>query len=124
MEGTSPWSSEGHPGYAPRMPARDDELGAPLDPFASRSRTRELVEQLPVVVFVDTDELQGTTVYISPNVEKILGHPQASLLEDRELWSRSIHPDDQVRFWRTWEDAWKRGTPFRAEYRLLRPDGD
>jgi PAS domain S-box-containing protein len=106
------------------MPARDDELGAPLDPFASRSRTRELVEQLPVVVFVDTDELQGTTVYISPNVEKILGHPQASLLEDRELWSRSIHPDDQVRFWRTWEDAWKRGTPFRAEYRLLRPDGD
>jgi PAS domain S-box-containing protein len=99
-------------------------LEPPLDPFSSRSRTRELVEQLPVIVFVDTDELQSTTVYISPNVEKILGLPQASILEDHSLWFRSIHPDDQDRFWATWEDAWKRGTPFRAEYRLLRPDGD
>jgi len=77
-----------------------------------------------VVVFVDTDELEGTTVYISPNVEKVLGHSQASMLEDKELWYQSIHPDDQGRFWRTWEDAWTRGTPFRAEYRLLRPDGE
>jgi PAS domain S-box-containing protein len=99
-------------------------LQPPLDPFASRSRTRELVEQLPVVVFVDTDEYHGATVYISPNVEKVLGHPQASLLGDRGLWFRSIHPEDQDGFWRSWEDAWKRGTPFRAEYRLLRPDGE
>ena len=98
------------------------EDGSPLDPFASRSRTRELVEQLPVVVFVDTDELRGATVYISPNVEKVLGHPQAKILEDHELWYRSIHPDDRDEFWRSWEDAWKRGTPFHAEYRLLAPD--
>jgi PAS domain S-box-containing protein len=76
-----------------------------------------------VVVFVDTDELRGTTVYVSPNVEKVLGHPQARLLEDHELWYRSIHPEDRDEFWRSWEDAWKRGTPFHAEYRLLRPDG-
>jgi PAS domain S-box-containing protein len=100
------------------------EFQPPLDPFSSRSRTRELVEQLPVVVFVDTDELQGSTVYISPNVEKILGHPRASLLEDRSLWFRSIHPQDQERFWQIWEEAWNGGTPFRAEYRLLRPDGE
>jgi PAS domain S-box-containing protein len=99
-------------------------LEPPLDPFASRSRTRDLVEQLPVVVFVDTDEYHGETVYISPNVEKVLGHPQASLLADRGLWFRSIHPEDQDGFWRGWEDAWKKGTPFRAEYRLLRPDGE
>jgi PAS domain S-box-containing protein len=77
-----------------------------------------------VVVFVDTDELRGTTVYVSPNVEKVLGHPQARLLEDHELWYRSIHPEDRDEFWRSWEDAWKRGTPFHAEYRLLRPDGE
>jgi PAS domain S-box-containing protein len=99
-------------------------LEPPLDPFASRSRTRELVEQLPVVVFVDTDEYRGETVYVSPNVEKVLGHPQASLLADPGLWFRSIHPEDQDGFWRSWGDAWKRGTPFRAEYRLLRPDGE
>lgn len=108
------------------MPYTPDgsELQPPLDPFASRSRTRELVEQLPVVVYVDTDELRGATIYISRNVEKVLGQPQASLLEDRSLWFRSIHPQDQDRFWEIWEDAWNRGTPFRAEYRLLRPDGE
>jgi PAS domain S-box-containing protein len=106
------------------MPDEPSELEPPLDPFASRSRTRELVEQLPVVVFVDTDELRGSTVYISPNVEKILGHPQASLIEDRALWFRSIHPEDQPRFWQRWADAWRRGTPFHAEYRLLRADGE
>ncbi len=98
-------------------------LEPPLDPFSSPSRTRELVEQLPVVVFVDTDELRGSTVYVSPNVEKILGHPQESLIEDRALWFRSIHPEDQPGFWQKWADAWRRGTPFHAEYRLLRPDG-
>jgi len=108
------------------MPETPDgpELPPPLDPFSSRTRTRELVEQLPVVVFVDTDELQGSTVYISPNVEKILGHPHAEVREDPELWDRSIHPDDRDRSWRTWADAWNRETPFRAEYRMLRPDGE
>jgi PAS domain S-box-containing protein len=108
----------------PHLPDDDAPLDPPLDPFASRSRTRELVEQLPVVVFVDTDELRGTTVYISPNVEKVLGHAQANVLDDHELWYRSIHPEDRDEFWRSWEDAWKRGTPFHAEYRLLRPDGE
>jgi PAS domain S-box-containing protein len=106
-------------------PSDDDvPLEPPLDPFASRSRTRELVEQLPVVVFVDTDELRGKTIYISPNVEKLLGYAPPVLLEDGELWYRSIHPDDRDGFWRSWEDSWKRGTPFHAEYRMLRPDGE
>jgi PAS domain S-box-containing protein len=102
----------------------DPGLDPPLDPFSSRSRTRELVEQLPVVVFVDTDELKGRTVYISPNAAKVLGHPPTSIIEDPGLWFRSIHPEDQDGFWRTWEDAWTKGTPFRAEYRLLRADGE
>jgi PAS domain S-box-containing protein len=108
----------------PEPPEDDSSPDLPLDPFSSRSRTRELVEQLPVVVFVDTDELRGATVYISPNVEKVLGRSQAKILEDQELRYRSIHPDDRDEFWRSWEDAWKRGTPFHAEYRLLGPDGE
>jgi PAS domain S-box-containing protein len=102
----------------------DEDLGLPIDPFASRSRMRELVEQLPVVVYVDSDDLRGATLYISPNVEKVLGRLPSSVLEDPELWFRSIHPDDQDRVWRTWEQAWKRGTPYHADYRLLRPDGE
>ncbi|MGH2681018.1 MAG: PAS domain-containing protein [Actinomycetota bacterium] len=102
----------------------EDERTPPLDPFASPSRTRELVEQLPVVVYVDSDELYPVTLYISPNVEKVFGRVSATVLEDPELWFRSIHGDDQARVRRSWREAWKRRTPFRAEYRLERWDGE
>ncbi len=53
----------------------------PLDPFASASRVRELVEQLPVVVYVDTDDKRPSTIYISPNIEQLLGFPPQRFLE-------------------------------------------
>jgi PAS domain S-box-containing protein len=99
--------------------------GSPLDPFASRERTRDLVEQLPVVVYVDTDELHGgSTLYISPNVEKVIGHPASAVLADPDLWDRAMHEEDRGRVWELWKDAWTRGEPFRAEYRFLREDGE
>ena len=99
--------------------------GSPLNPFASRARTRDLVEQLPVVVYVDSDELHaGSTLYISPNVEKVIGHPASAVMSDPDLWDRAMHPDDRARVWELWENAWRDGAPFRAEYRFQRPDGD
>ncbi len=95
-----------------------------LDPFASRSRVRELVEQLPVVVYVDSDERLPSCLYISPNIEKILGHPPERYIEDRELWKRSMHPDDRDRVRAIRDQSWERGTPFRAEYRMRRPNGE
>jgi PAS domain S-box-containing protein len=99
--------------------------GSPLDPFASRARTRDLVEQLPVAVYVDSDELHAcTTLYISPNVEKVIGHPASAVMADPDLWDRAMHRDDRGRVWELWEGAWREGTPFRAEYRFHRPDGE
>jgi PAS domain S-box-containing protein len=95
-----------------------------LDPFASRSRTRELVEQLPVVVYVVRDQLVGGTLYMSPNVEKILGIPASGFIEEPDLWSQSIHPADRRTVLDSWEDAWRIGSAYRAEYRMVRPDGE
>jgi PAS domain S-box-containing protein len=95
-----------------------------LDPFASETRVRELVEQLPVVVYVDTDELRPSSLYISPNIEKILGRPVERFYDDPGLWVRSMHPGDRQRVRAIRDDAWTKGTPFRAEYRMLRPDGE
>ena len=109
------------------MPTRGSKIdpGSPLDPFATRERTRHLVEQLPVVVYVDTDELHaGTTLYISPNVEKVIGHPASAVMTDPDLWDRAMHREDRARVWQLWEEAWRDGAPFRAEYRFHRPDGE
>jgi PAS domain S-box-containing protein len=95
-----------------------------LDPFASRSRFRELVEQLPVVVYVDTDERRPSTIYISPNIERLLGLPAERFLEDPGLWFRSMHPEDRESFRRIKDEAWSKGTRFRSEYRMVRSDGE
>jgi PAS domain S-box-containing protein len=107
------------------MPEERDVPGLEprLDPFASRSRTRELVEQLPVVVYVDTDERVPKSLYLSPNIEKVLGYPPERFNEDRELWKLMMHPDDRQRVRAIRDGSWQDGTPFRAEYRMIRPDG-
>ena len=109
------------------MPTRDSKIGpgSSLDPFATRERTRDLVEQLPVVVYVDTDELHGSsTLYISPNVERVIGYSAAAVMADPDLWERSVHEDDRARVDETWEDAWTRGKPYRVEYRFRNADGE
>jgi PAS domain S-box-containing protein len=95
-----------------------------LDPFASSSRIRELVEQLPVAVYVDDDDRPHRTVYASPNIERIIGFSAERLVADPDIWVRSMHPDDRERVREEAERSWIDGTPFRGEYRIVRPDGE
>jgi PAS domain S-box-containing protein len=95
-----------------------------LDPFASGSRVRELVEQLPVVVYVDTDDRRPSTRYISPNIEQLLGFPPESYLEDPGLWIRSMHPEDRARIQSLRDEVWETGARYRSEYRMFRRDGE
>src|SRR5918995_86700 len=95
-----------------------------LDPFASSSRIRELVEQLPVAVYVDDDDRPHRTVYASPNIEKIIGFSAERLVAEPDIWGRSMHPDDRERVREEAERSWIDGTPFRGEYRIIRPDGE
>src|SRR5215211_912622 len=105
------------------MPA-DEPLGERLDPFASVARMRELVEQLPVAVYVDSDERMPRCLYASPNVETILGYPPEQVVADPQLWWRVIHPDDREYVYERYDACWVKGAPFRVEYRMVRPDGE
>jgi PAS domain S-box-containing protein len=91
--------------------------------FASASRMRELVEQLPVVVYVDTDDPEPTCVYVSPNVVKLFGHPPEHVIADPRIQWSVIHPDDRSRVRYEYEQAWSNGSPFRSEYRVIQPSG-
>ncbi|HWL91511.1 MAG TPA: PAS domain-containing protein, partial [Actinomycetota bacterium] len=95
-----------------------------LNPFASGSRVRELVEQLPCVVYVDTDDKRPSTIYISPNIEQLLGFPPQQFLEDPGLWLRSMHPDDRERIQDLRDEVWSTGARYRSEYRMFRRDGE
>jgi PAS domain S-box-containing protein len=106
------------------MPGPRSPFSDRLDPFASEARVRELVEQLPCVVYVDTDDQRPSTIYISPNIEQVLGFPAQRFLEDPGLWVRSMHPEDRERIQALRDEVWSTGARYRSEYRMFRQDGE
>jgi PAS domain S-box-containing protein len=84
---------------------------------------RNLVEQVPAVVYIDTNEPKPRSLYISPQVLELFGRRPVEILDDRYLWSRSVHPEDQASVDAIWATAFRTQTPFEADYRWIRPDG-
>ncbi len=89
----------------------------------SEARYRALVERLPAVVYVDSDEPRPRSLYVSPNSEEVLGYSPARYLADMDLWVRSIHADDREAVVAAWGAVVGGRTPFHEVYRLVRPDG-
>lgn len=84
---------------------------------------REIVEGIPAVTYIDADDDLNTPLYVSPQIEDLLGYSVEEWMADPQLWANNIHPDD--REWVYEENirhtAEKGG--YRAEYRMLTTDG-
>jgi PAS domain S-box-containing protein len=82
-----------------------------------------LLERLPGVVYTLSPEAPNSVIYVSPQVQALLGVPPAALVGDPQLWERLVHPDD--RGWVAAECARtnQTGEPFAAEYRTRSLDG-
>ena len=89
----------------------------------SEAKYRALVERLPVVVYVDSDEPEPRSLYVSPNSREILGYDPGDYLADSTLWFDSMHPVDLPRIREIWAESIRTRRPFHAEYRDIRPDG-
>jgi PAS domain S-box-containing protein len=92
-----------------------NDLGSP--------QFRELVEQVPAVVYILTPDVHPQTLYISPRCEDLLGFPPEAWRNDPELGPSRVHPEDAERMYDEWREALTRGEPFSSEYRYLHPDG-
>ena len=89
----------------------------------SERRYRALVEHLPAIVFMDAAEGEQKTLYISPQVEKVLGYTSAEWIADLHLWENSIHPDDRKEVLEKESLINESGHPFNAEYRMITREG-
>ena len=56
-----------------------------------------LLEQIPAVTYITTLDETGGRLYISPQIETMLGFPSSEWLTDPQLWFRQIYPDDRKR---------------------------
>ncbi len=94
---------------------------APWDPAALY---RRVIENTPVVVYIDVyqgeDDSTETPIFVSPQVEKLLGWSPSEWIADPGLWRSRIHADDRERIEKLAADATE---SFEAEYRMIRRDG-
>jgi len=113
------------------------QLGAAIDdasPAARRppseaflevaeARYRALVEQIPAVTFMASLDGGLNEVYVSPQIEGLLGFAQEEWMSSPVLWFRQLHPDD-VELWnQEFARGCSTGGPFRAECRFVARDG-
>ena len=88
----------------------------------AEAKYRALVEQLDAITYTAHLGMEGKWIFVSPQAESILGYPPKDFLEDSALWSRRIHPEDRAVV-EAAEQETLQGRPFRADYRLIRRDG-
>jgi len=101
-------------------------LGSETPEFKSRlteARYRTLLEQIPAVTFMASLERGLREVYVSPQIESLLGYTQREWLENPVLWYERLHPDDKDRWNVEFARTVSYGEHFHSVYRFLARDG-
>jgi PAS domain S-box-containing protein len=89
----------------------------------AEARYRALVEQNPAIIYTDSAEQIGQTLYISPQIKTILGYEPEEWITDNDLWRKLIQPEDRARVLAEYDRSLETGEPFNAEYRMISRDG-
>ena len=89
----------------------------------AEQRYRDLIEQLPLVTYIDEPAV-APSIYISPQIEGLLGYSADEWLGDPELFVKLLHPDDRERVLADHERVFAVGdSSWSFEYRLVARDG-
>src|SRR5262245_53122150 len=64
----------------------------------TRARYQALVEQLPGAVYVAEFEAAGRWLYVSPQIERILGYTADAWTQDPTLFDRILEPEDEASY--------------------------
>jgi diguanylate cyclase (GGDEF)-like protein/PAS domain S-box-containing protein len=97
----------------------DDDLSP--DEVARRYRT--LIEQLPLVVYVDALDAVSSNIFTSPQIEPVLGFGVDEWKTDTHLFTRLLHPEDRERVLAAHAHTHETHEPLSIEYRLIARDG-
>jgi PAS domain S-box-containing protein len=87
---------------------------------AAEARFRTLVEQIPAITYIE-DRETGATIYISPQIQPVMGYSPEEWIADPSLWEARLHPDDRERV--IADNASDTGDIWRVDYRSIARDG-
>jgi two-component system phosphate regulon sensor histidine kinase PhoR len=83
---------------------------------------RALAESAPCVTLLRERD-RGSLVYVSPQIEALVGYTVAEWKAEANLFATLLHPDDRERVLAELESAPTDGRPSRSSYRLVARDG-
>jgi PAS domain S-box-containing protein len=90
----------------------------------SEAKYRTLVEEIPAITYIAALDRASTTLYMSPQVEPLLGITLADYKANpHDVWRHHLHPDDRERVMAELRRAYTNHEPFDCEYRMLNRDG-
>jgi PAS domain S-box-containing protein len=116
-------------GGTPSWPAAGSDALADAEAGDARvqraeARYRGLIEQIPAVTFLAQLTGGRNEMYVSPQIESLLGFTQAEWLNDPVLWYRQTHPGDRERVSKNFATTCLTGKPFKETFRVLTKSGD
>jgi diguanylate cyclase (GGDEF)-like protein/PAS domain S-box-containing protein len=91
--------------------------------FEAEAKYRSLVEQIPGVVYLDPVDENSDSIYVSPQVQALLGVTPEEWLGSPTSWSSHLHPEDFALAWEGYLRSYNGHIPLEQEYRVVREDG-
>jgi PAS domain S-box-containing protein len=105
--------------------ARDisDRLNTEHARAEAEIKYRTLIEQVAAISYIAEIGVEGQWLYVSPQVETMLGYSSEEWLAGSRHWIRHV-PTEDLPIVVAAEERSERGEPFQAEYRITRKDGE
>ncbi len=89
----------------------------------SEEKYRLVSENIPVTVYSALPDEYSSNLFLSGRMEELTGYPPGQFLQDPQLWSAVVHPDDRAYVWEKVEEHRKNKCPLDVEYRIVTKDG-
>lgn len=90
----------------------------------AEARYRTLVEQLPLITYIDTPYSRDeAAAYVSPQIEQIFGYSLEEWHGNPNFFIEHLHPDDRDRVRDAQRHARDNAEPLELEYRFIAADG-
>ncbi len=90
---------------------------------AAEERFRAIVEHIPAAVYLDMPDGSMQSVYVSPQVESVMGVSAQRYIDQPELWLDLMDDEDRRRCERRYLEAVDASRSWEDEYRIRKPDG-
>jgi len=90
----------------------------------AREHFRSLAEQLPLVSYIDDPSPDGRSMYVSPQIEGLVGITAEDWVADKGTFARVLHPDDRDEVLARTSRCRREGLPFECEYRMVTRTGE